>query len=50
VDSPVAVLGTAKAAGELEVRWPGHAPVRHPVKAGAGKVVVGQSGSFEVSP
>ena len=50
VDSPVTVLGTARAAGELEVRWPGHAPVRHPVKAGAARVLVGQNGSVEVNP
>ena len=50
VDSPLTVLGTAGAAGELEVRWPGGATRRHPVQAGARNIRVPETGPAEVNP
>lgn len=40
VDSAVSVLGLAGVPTTLEVRWPGRAPVREPVPAGAREITV----------
>ena len=40
VDSPVTVLASDRAAGEVEVRWPGGAVRRVPVPAGVGEITL----------
>jgi hypothetical protein len=40
VDSPVTVLASDRAAGEVEVRWPGGAVQRVPVAAGVAEITL----------